>query len=194
MTSGGRLQKQLSIFIFLALMVASLFATLPSAMAENRSLEVFSGAITFHFIDQGSSSEFRNKLSRDGRLIYNPIYGLRIINENAQTYSAIAAFMGNNSVGLPMGGGMFSLGIKGGGEHLFLGLAAGAYIQDNNQFRSHKADPFRIYETKGGVGVVPIAGLEMGVRVHFSDKVYFKLYDLLTPVVNSTFVLLGYTF
>ena len=163
-------------------------------MAEGTSVELFTGALTFHFIDQGSSQMFRNKISKEGRLIYNPMFGIRYLTEDPETYFAAAAFAGNNSVGLPMAGTLFSMGIKDTSDHYFLGLSGGLYVQDNNKFREHQAIPFKIYETKGGVGFVPIVGLEMGVKVGLWGKTYFKFYNLLTPVVNSSFLLLGYSF
>ncbi len=175
-------------------MLAVLFAIFLSPTFALSSFEIFGGAITFHFVDEGSSDQFVQKISKNGRLIFNPLFGIRYVGEDQKRFLTLSGFSGNNSVGLPMSGGLFSLGQKFLNQKLYLGLAAGGYIQDDEAFRQKAARPFRLFEFDHGKGFVPIAGLESALRLNFSQKTYTKFYLLVTPIITTSLLMLGLQF
>jgi hypothetical protein len=158
------------------------------------SIEALYGAITYHFIDDGGAAVYKQKLDRNGRLIFNQTEGGRLLRENKDHYYGITGFAGKNSVGLSMRGGLVSYGAKTLYEHLYVGWAIGGYTQNDRDFQTAGATPFHLFTLAHGNGFVPLIGIEWGLRLNFSNSVYLKIYNLITPVVTTAAICFGVSF
>ena len=167
-------------------MLLSLLFLLPT-----NSWELVGGSLTYHIIDGGAAQAFSNKLSPDGRLINNPIYGIQYVTESDSLYETIGIFSGDDSVGDPILGMKYSTGYKY--NHWYLGLVLGAYEQSTMGFTNRGIQPFEFAQI-GDVGIVPLIGGEVNYRVNLSQSMYVKLNNLISPIITNTTISLGYSF
>jgi len=151
--------------------------------------EVDTGGLTYHlFGDTTNSQNYVGKLADAGNLIFNPLIGYKLTDEFSPTEcESYTVFSGHNSVGGAIGGGIYSFGSLDG--PLQLGVAVGAYKQDDAQF------------TNAGVslplndinGYVLLAGFEANYRWMLSDKDFIKINSYLFPgLINMTVGFGGY--
>lgn len=169
--------------LFLALMMIS------SIASAEYSLELIGGGLTYHVIDNGAASQFSNKLSNDGRLIYSPTIGLKILNRPGDySYKSAAIFRGLNSVGSPMTGGILATGLAIGPFNL--GFVIGGYVQNNEDFRARGIQPYSVFGNTNAF--VPIAGVEGNVRIPLGEKTYLGINNILTPIITNHSLSLGY--
>jgi hypothetical protein len=157
------------------------------------SVEAVGGALTYHLIDDGASQLYVQKITRDGRLIFNPIYGANFIFESKESFFSIGGFAGQNSVGLPIQGGLISNGVKVANGHLYLGWAVGGYVQNDLAFRAKGVIPFKLFEFSHYRDFVPLIGIEIDLKFMLTNHFYFKIYELLTPILNVNTLALGVT-
>lgn len=167
-----------------------MFALLSSPVLASDSAELIGGGLTYH-LTSGGAKYFDHKLSTDGRLINNPMLGARLLQENDLHYTAETLYGGENSVGFPMGGAMFSTGWKVGG--FYLGGVLGTYLQNDDQVRAAHVIPFKLFEV-GSMGVVPVFGIEANYRINLNDRLYLKLNNLISPVLTNTSLSAGVNF
>lgn len=168
-----------------------LLALLLLSLSSNAQLEITGGSFTYHLINPGDATLFSNKVSKDGKLIANPILGLQIITETGTEYTSMGGFVGQNSVGDDILGFKASRGVKYG--HWYLGLVAGAYEQSSEGFYDKHLIPFQVAKV-GDVGIVPILGVEASYRINLSQKYYVKLNNLISPVITNTTISFGFSF
>lgn len=152
------------------------------AISNAYSLEVMGGGLTYHLIDNDTSYLYSNKLTNDGRLIYNSVYGVGALYENEISYQSLSYFGGNNSVALPISGLLYKTGLKI--SNWYCGLAMGMYIQDDDKYRESGVDPFRMTEI-GSTGLIPIVGISLDYKINITNKVYMKLNNLITPILTN---------
>ena len=170
-------------YLLLILLLSSI------SYADNTSVELIGGSITYHVMDDGASSHYVTKWSPDGRLIFNQLYGVKLLVKDNDSYSSMTYFGGNNSIGSPIYGGIVSYGVIL--KDFNVGLAIGGYMQDDNAFRSVGVEPYRLTEI-GSSGLVPVVGVEINYKVDLSDTMYLKLNNLLSPVITNTSLSLGF--
>lgn len=158
------------------------------------SLEVIGGSLTYHLIDNGGNIHNRNRVSENGRLIDNPVLGISVTNNpvlGSHVFQSFAAFVGENSEGLGMAGGLYETGWELG--NFQLGGIVGAYVQDNRAFYKAGEKPFSIAET-GIYGIVPLVGAAINYKVSITKAFYLKLSNIITPVIASSTLNLGFNF
>ncbi len=156
-------------------------------------MDAVGGAVTYHLIDNGAASFYTQKLSPNGRLIFNEIYGLNLLFESKKWFFSIGGFGGNNSVGLPIEGGLIAWGLKFWTSHCYLGWALGGYFQSDKDYRAKGVIPVKLFEIKNNQDFVPLVGIEFAVKFMITDSFYFKIYELLTPVLNINTAAVGLT-
>jgi hypothetical protein len=169
--------------------VALCFLNWQSSAETN--LEVLGGSITYHILDEGGAVINANKVSSDGRVIANPMTGISIVDENESRFQSVIGFVGENSVGLSMGGAMYERGYVV--NHWQLGFAAGFYLQDDNAFRNAGEIPFRVTEING-CGVVPIVGAAVNYKVPLNSLIYLRINNVISPVITNTSISVGWDF
>ena len=172
--------------------ISALMLCFSCSAGATESYEVFGGDITYHLLDfSGDTSAYRQKISPDGKLIYNPTYGVRYTNETDKDYWSATAFGGNNSLGYPMGGAAYTTGVKPN-KYVQLGFVVGGYIQDGQPFYSLGIVP----PSLGGIGteiLTPIIGAEINFKVKLTDSVFIKESNLIS-FITSSFVSVGVEF
>lgn len=165
---------------------------LASGTVNATSNEIMIGSLTEHIILPSSSSQkFENKVGDDGRMLLNPMLGVRRTwSLEDGGYTSLAAFGGENSIGEAMVGMFASSGAEFG-SHVRFGGVLGGYLQSNEKFRDRGIYPFSMGESQG-VGLVPIAGLELSLHAKVSRKTYLTLINILTPALTSTSLGIGF--
>ena len=146
----------------------------PAVFADNTELIV--GGLTYHmFLDPDITENFSNKVGFQGALIANPIVGLgyTYVDEETKLYDSYRGFIGQNSIGQPMIGGMYFYGkqLKG----IDLGMGIGAYIQDDSQFKKRGIDV--------GSNIIPIYGFEINPKIMLDNKKFIKFNNLISPLL-----------
>lgn len=167
--------------------VLFLFYCFPAFASEN--IEVLGGGLTYHVLDFGTSYAYSNKLSQDGRLIYNATEGIGYISESGVFYQGYYLFVGNNSIAAPIYGGLWKNGLVF--DRLYIGYTIGAYIQDNNAFKDIYITPFQLTEV-GTTGIVPLIGVNIDYKLPLCGKSYLKLNNFLSPVIIIETISLGF--
>jgi hypothetical protein len=155
----------------------------------NETLELVGGGITVHIEDSGGVGQyFSNKITPDGRVIANPVVGLRYTDySDILLYWSGAGFYGVNSIAKPITGGLVSGGL--GFEYVNVGLVAGGYVQNNNDFYNIGIQPYSL--TDGSNAFVLMAGVEVNFKIPLSDDIFLGINNLLTPVVTNHTLSLG---
>lgn len=145
---------------------------LPSIVFAKKTLEM--NLLTEHFFLPCELSErFSNKVGDCGNLINNKLIG---INEDLGDSLSFRGFLGENSVGSLMLGGMFSnVSFKGGFDY---GPVLGVYLQDGKEFKRRNIKIFGI--SQGDIDLIPIIGAEFQYKI--KD---YKLFTVVTPVLAT---------
>lgn len=156
---------------------------------DSASIETIGGGLTYHLIGTGAEQNYSHKLSPDGRLISNFVFGVGVITENDIMYDSFKLFEGYNSVNQPMYGADYSAGFKL--NCWYLGLVGGGYLQNDRTMRKAGVSPFHLIEI-GDMGVMPIVGIEANYKISLSDSTYIKINNLVTPLLTNTSLSLGF--
>lgn len=174
--------------ILMAICATCLVVGCPSEGFSKDSTEVDMGGITYHIFDSPDASEnYTHKLADNGKLIYNPLFGIKYTHEDIFVYDSYAAFAGQNSVGGAIMGGLYSFGVFDG--PLQLGVALGAYKQDDEIFLTHNILP--PISDIGGVEL--LAGFECNYKIMLDYKNFIKFNSYLFPdLLNFTVGFGGY--
>lgn len=150
-------------------------------MAKADSFELVGGSLTYHFCcDSDVSQKFTTKLADNGRLIFNPISGMRYNFQGEDEpffYKSVALFAGQNSIGYNMEGVLVSLGADLG--DINFGLIAGGYLQDSSEFNRRG-----ILLGTGG-DFMPITGIEVNFTLYRNEDFYIKENNLLTFFMSN---------
>lgn len=161
-------------YIFLIIMMAC-------AARADQTLELVGPGVTFHVVDGGVSNLYANKLSADGRLIYTANLGIRYVDEADFGYSSFAIFRALNSVGSPITGALYGYGIST--LNLNVGLVAGGYVQNNEEFHARGIQPFTLFGDTNAF--VPIVGFEINVKIPVSKRIFIGFNNILSPVITN---------
>lgn len=158
--------------------------------AENNSEEFLMGSLTYHFFNFGSGEKFSNKLDSNGTLITNPLLGYRnVIFDEPNNYYSWTIFGGQNSIGQPMGGGAFSMGV--GNRSGRFGLVAGGYLQDNTKFYDRGLTVLNV-PIGDHLAIAPVVGWELALNFDLSPRCYWTFYNLLTPALYTSALGIGW--
>lgn len=162
-----------------------------SSSFADTDFEVLGGGITYHVIDPGSNdAHFAHIISNDNRLIANPMFGLTLGEHDDRIFQSGTIFGGENSIGNSMFGGIYERGYQVGNWQL--GLAVGAYEQNDNQYREKGIEPFRLTEVNG-TGIVPVLGAAINYKINFSEQFYIKLNNVISPVITNSTISFGWS-
>lgn len=161
--------------------------------ADIQSNELVLGSLTYHLLDGPPASyKYQNPVSPDGRLIDNFLIGYSHIEENKdREYFSYTIFTGENSLAKPIGGFKISSGKTDG--RLYIGIAVGAYFQNNRDFTDQGLGdvlPVDWHST----GMVPILGLEINYILFHIGDTYIKLNNVITPVLTNNTFSIGQSF
>lgn len=169
-------EKIIGLIIALTIMIVG------HSCAKAASIETTMGGLTYHLWNpQGINSEFSNKISGDGSLIFTGLLGIGVVDEH-YTYRV---FIGQNSIGEQMFGSMVSYTWEMG--RFRAGPVFGFYDQDDGKFLKKGIQPFSL-----GFGIVPIIGAEVSAKVYeFDDNKYIKLNTIVTPVILNETISFG---
>jgi len=164
-----------------------LLISLFSSIGLANSIEFITGGLTYHvFGDRTLTNSFPNRLTNDGKLIYNQLYGINYINTDGFYYNSYKFFLGRNSIGEPMGGIAFAEGFTIG--NLDTGLLMGVYKQDGDMF----------YKKTGGIWTsidyMPLAGLEFNYKIMLTKTKFIKINNYLSPIITNHTISIGENF
>lgn len=172
------------IVLFLILLLSS------KAHAEDHYREVLAGGLTYHVFDPDNVSEVNsNKISKDGRLIANPLLGYRSVDTDGLDYTSMLSFVGVNSINQPIFGAAASIGIAG--DFGRIGFIGGAYMQDNRKFLDKGVQPFTLIPGSGW-GPTPLLGVEYIHKIDLSNKTYLMLNTLISPIILNASIGIGW--
>lgn len=166
-------------FIFIVLLLSS--------TSYGDSIEFITGGLTYHpMMITAVSKNFVGKLTSDGKLIYNQLYGVGYTKYHDFTYNSYKFFTGHNSIGENIGGVSYSLGFTD--RRLDIGLMVGIYRQDGELFNRKVS-----YLWMDG-NYVPLVGFEFNYKVMLTDTKFIKLNNYLSPVITNHTVSIGENF
>jgi hypothetical protein len=158
------------------------------AMAD---VEVIGGSLTYHLLDLGTSDYYSNKLTKNGRLLNNPMFGLAYTEHASVFFVTQTVFGGSNSVGKQMAGFLYTEGIEISG--LQVGITYGGYEQESKYYDNLGLNSFRVVNISG-IDLVPVLGLQVNYKIKLSDDYYLKLNNLIDPVLFNTTLSFGRSF
>lgn len=180
--------ERLVAYIVWGLALAAFIAVCYKANAD--TLE-FIGPVglTQHIInDPTASARFSGKVSKDGSLILTPQYGFIRSRTANGAFSSLGQYVGTNSVGSLMTGFISEFGRSFG--RCELGLALGAYVQDDQHFKHLDIQPFEVTRI-GNIGIVPIGGIAFNAKVYQVPGYYVKVNTLTSPVLMNVALSVG---
>lgn len=158
-----------------------LLALLISLPNHQTDLELVTGSYTYHYIgDKSAARHYDNKASNDGNLIANPLLGLKLTDTYEDEYTSATIFGGENSLGNPMGGLLFSVG-NVINTNFRIGLAFGGYFQDQDEF-----DKLQITNPANIGDFMPVAGMEANFRINFNDWFIGQNNIISIGIINHT--------
>lgn len=141
------------------------------------SVEFVEGGLTYHM--SSANPEYSPKLTKDGALIYSQLQGIKL----TQNKYCVTLFTGRNSVDRPIQGMLLSYEWQY--KHYYVGPVAGAYIQDNQYFYDQDIEPLT------SNGFIPILGAVVSYRVDLNKNWFFKLNNIISPVILNSTVSIG---
>lgn len=156
-----------------------LFALLipKTVTAETRFV---TGAATMHLVGTHAreTEHFKNKWSKDGRLIGSPILAVERYWPHDGGYASSKFFGGLNSVGQGLGGAAVSAGMEG--RHSRLGMVVGLYSTDLRVLMDREINPPGLPLKRNWL-IQPIFGPE------FSYGSAVKWHVILTPALAMSY-------
>lgn len=174
-----------------------------SFSSEISTLEFSSSYLTHHY-SKLNADRFANQVSEDGRTINNRLYALTFSSKEigSDTYSSFSIFGGQDSIGSPMHGFLFTGGF---GEVNKTGLQIGAiwgmYFYDEDAWREKFHDrvaqtPSWLVATYGEQfnGINMVFGVELNLVLSLSDSVFIKFKNNFTPMLSNHSVGLGFSY
>jgi len=174
---------------FFLILIGFLLITFVYKTVRANSFETIGGGVTYHLIADGASSQYQTKWSQDGKLIFNPLFGIQYNFDESEVYQTVRLFEGSNSIGKQIYGGTYSVGLRT--NQLYLGFLLGTYFQDDNEFTKLGIEPYSVHNEHGW-SAVPLMGLEANIfLVHFDGNKYLKLNNIITPVLTNHTLSLG---
>ena len=154
-------------------------------------VEVVGGSLTYHILDEGTSTSYSNRLSKDGRLINNPLLGIAVTTHDGVFFDTYMAFAGQNSVAAPMFGGLYEEGLEL--HHFQTGVGIGGYSQESRPFTDRNIHSFRITNIQG-MDLVPVLGIVLNYKIMLYNNAYLKLNNLISPILTNSTLSVGMEF
>jgi hypothetical protein len=164
-----------------------LFLTCFSFVALADSLEVATGSLTYHFLNQEVSDKYSNKVSSVPGLITNPMLGLRYNSEINSDKDILthSIFSGQNSIGEFMAG--YSAALKANYGSLLLGPVLGFYYQDHSKFFDRGLE----LQNPCKCDIMPVLGVEFNFIFNLNKDVYFSQNNVITPILSNHTISIG---
>lgn len=161
----------------------------------NSTIEFNYSLYTYHFTNpQGVGGKFENKVSKDGRLINNPIYGISFREEvSADAYRSNYFFGGVDSIGSPIYGYIRTTGFITS-WYTYLGFAYGGYYMNTKPWVKKGIQHTNMLELSPGSGIVPIIGIEISQKIPLGAGIFLKINNLFTPFLSNHNVGLGWEY
>lgn len=172
------------------------------SMASNKKKEALPGIkwevegvyslYTYHFTNPDNvGDKFENKVSKDGRLINNNLYGLVIRDTvDNEAYSSHYFFGGVDSVGSPIYGYLRSMGFILP-TYTYLGFAFGGYWMENKTWEKKQIDHTNGIKISKTNSIVPVVGIEISQKIPLGGGLFLKINNLISPVLSNHSVGLG---
>lgn len=157
------------------------------------SVEFESTLFTAHFYKLGAD-KFENKASDGGRVITNRIVGVSVYERDADDYQMFSGFIGQDSIGSPIQGGLF-----GGGmyfDRFRVGMFCGVYIFNNRNWSKvygNAVRPFYLYKNNSW-GITPLAGINLDYVFSLDNGIQFGIINRVTPTLTNHAMSIGYKF
>jgi hypothetical protein len=153
---------------------------LASALYAGPTLEISGGTLTLHFpyeFNLTDSSAYKTKISSDGLFIFNPLFGVKLIQETNNIYFGASIYGGLNSHAYPMVGVIGSVGFRVFKDKwLHLGLVVGGYTY---------------FTPRSTASFIPVGGVEINAKIPFGKKVFMKVNTLITPLLINESISFG---
>lgn len=165
------------------------------AQEVTKEREILGGSITEHYFPAGRQ-HFITKLGDDGKLIYNPMLGVRTVEHDSDySYTSKSYFVGNNSIAKPMAGFVYSSGFKV--DNWQVGALVGAYAQDARPFYDRNIQLFYLVipiqpVVDSGLAITPLIGVELNYKIKLSEHTHFIWMNVITPVLYNTNIGIGW--
>lgn len=145
-------------------------------------VELTLGSVSMHTTVDPSNVRLSNRITNDGRFVFNPLYGVGYTINRETLYYSFKAFTGLNCVADHIYGGTASLGYSW--QHIRLGGIIGGYIQDDTAFTARNIEPFSIIGNRNAL--VPIIGAELIFMFKVTDTSFIKVNNLISPILMNT--------
>lgn len=168
-----------------------LAALLFSVTCNANSNEVIAGSLTYHVFNFNHVADnYSNKMNPEGTLIDNLLVGYRRVQESSSSdYTAQTYFAGENSIAEPMAGIALSRGVYS--KFGRIGGVVGFYLQDNRKMLDRGIMPVTMFPCRC-VAPAPIVGVEAVKTIELSDKTYFMINSLISPILINATVGIGW--
>lgn len=150
---------------------------------------------TYHFTNPGDVGlKFENKVSKDGRLINNPVYGVSFREDvSEEAYRSNYFFGGVDSIGSPIYGYMRTTGFILP-SLTYIGFAYGGYYMNSKPWLKKGIQHTNMLEVSSSGGIVPIFGIELSQKIPLGGGVFLKINNLITPFISNHNVGIGWEY
>lgn len=168
-------------YIFVALLIFSI-------KSEARSIEFIAGGLTYHtVVNTLVTNNFSNRLTSDGKLIYNQLYGFGYTIHNGLEYDSYKFFVGHNSINENIGGASYSFGFTY--KNLDSGFLIGMYRQDSDMFSKNNINYLWM-----STDYIPLVGFEFNYKIMLTNTKFIKINNYLSPVITNHTLSIGEDF
>lgn len=163
----------------------------PKAITKKDSIELMYSVYTYHLTNpENIGNKYENKVSKDGRLIDNPMFGIGFKTVVDTAYQTNNFFGGQDSVGSPIFGIMRATGYRSSwGFHA--GFVYGAYFMNNKTWVERGIMHTNALKVSDASSIVPLIGVEISQEIPLGKTIYLKLNNLITPVLTNHSVSFG---
>lgn len=201
--------KKIILFIIFSLITHSLYSQerrVKKRKKVKKKTEYFMGAgysfLTHHWYNTGAE-RFANKISDDGKTIGNSLVSFEYIRQKHKNkddkYQKLVVFGGEDSIGTAMGGFYYSHGATKYTMNGFnVGTLIGMYFFDQDKWTERYHDtsnnsPSFLHEM-GVHNVNIIIGLEINYHIKIDDQMFFKINNVITPMITNHGVGIGWRY
>lgn len=158
-------------------------------LAPKKSLQVFAGAITYHFFDfEEDARKFKKNIGDQGKLISHPFFGYELSERTIENQSKFhAAFVFNDSIG------SLAFGLLKGLQYNLhpnfdFGYLYGVYMVKQDNWERAKIElPVRIKIGRYNA-LVPILGLRQTIKFNITKDYQFKINSVILPNTMTLFL------
>ena len=173
------------------------------------TLDLTNSLYNYHY-SKSNAEKYENKVSEDGRLINNPLYGITLSwqhKKNPKKFKSFSIFSGKDSIDSDMNGFSFTWGrgsLKESGWQY--GFIWGLYFYDedvweerylkvkNGKATTSSPSWLRTKINEDIRGVNMILGLELKRQWKINDTILLKSKNVITPQIINISVAVGFNF